>query len=224
VHDCSFTTGYEYAIGWQGNGGVIWNCSFYTYSDLLGGISFVNTSPDNSYWNQPDSMGASGDPSGTLNTYVEDCSFYDAKMAMSNFDDNSRVVWRHNLMSNAVLASYGQETSIWGTRHWEIYSNTFVYSTSGTAFGGDAYPLTMDTWFEVRGGTGRDRADASKNEADNLYQVNGTKDGVKTYYASLTDDGMMLVIWTKEDDFSKGRINQSGARERTRPDSESFIG
>ena len=154
VHDCSFTTGYEYAIGWWGNGGVIWNCSFYTYSDLLGGISFVNTSQDDSYWNQPDSMGASGDPSGTLNTYVEDCSFYDAKMAMANFDDNSRVVWRHNLMSNAILASHGQETSIWGTRHWEIYGNTFVYSTSGTAFGGDSYPLTMDTWFELRGGTG----------------------------------------------------------------------
>jgi hypothetical protein len=43
-------------------------------------------------------------------------------------------------------------------------------------------------------------ADASKNEADNFYRVNGTKDGVETYYASLTDDGMMLVIWTKEDD------------------------
>jgi hypothetical protein len=43
-------------------------------------------------------------------------------------------------------------------------------------------------------------ADASKNEADNFYQVNGTKDGMKSYYARLTDDGMMLVIWTKDDD------------------------
>jgi hypothetical protein len=43
-------------------------------------------------------------------------------------------------------------------------------------------------------------ADASKNEADNSYRVNGTKDGVETYYASLTDDRKMLVIWTKEDD------------------------
>src|SRR6202022_3995824 len=42
-------------------------------------------------------------------------------------------------------------------------------------------------------------ADASKNEADHTYRVNGTKDGVETYYASLTDDGKMLVIWTKED-------------------------
>ena len=43
-------------------------------------------------------------------------------------------------------------------------------------------------------------SDASKNEADNSYRVNGTKDGVETYHASLTDDGKMLVIWTKEDD------------------------
>jgi hypothetical protein len=43
-------------------------------------------------------------------------------------------------------------------------------------------------------------ADASKNEADNSYRVNGTKDGVETYYASLSDDRKMLVIWTKEDD------------------------
>ena len=27
-----------------------------------------------------------------------------------------------------------------------------------------------------------------------------TKDSVETYYAPLTDDGKMLVIWTKDDD------------------------
>jgi hypothetical protein len=42
--------------------------------------------------------------------------------------------------------------------------------------------------------------DASKNQADNFYRVNGTKDGVESYYASLTNDGKMLAIWTKEDD------------------------
>jgi hypothetical protein len=41
---------------------------------------------------------------------------------------------------------------------------------------------------------------ASKNEADNFYRVNGTKDGVESYYASLSNDGKMLAIWTKEDD------------------------
>jgi hypothetical protein len=42
--------------------------------------------------------------------------------------------------------------------------------------------------------------DASKNGADNTYRVNGTKDGLESYYASLADDGKMLAIWTQEDD------------------------
>jgi hypothetical protein len=42
--------------------------------------------------------------------------------------------------------------------------------------------------------------DASKNETDNFYRVNGKKNGVESYYASLTGDGQMLAIWTKEDD------------------------
>jgi hypothetical protein len=42
--------------------------------------------------------------------------------------------------------------------------------------------------------------DAAKNESDNSYRVNGTKDGAERYYASLADDGQMLAIWTKEDD------------------------
>jgi hypothetical protein len=43
-------------------------------------------------------------------------------------------------------------------------------------------------------------ADAFKNEADNSYRVIGKKDGAEIYYASLTNDGTMLVIGTKEDD------------------------
>src|SRR6202011_5198424 len=42
--------------------------------------------------------------------------------------------------------------------------------------------------------------DAFKSETDNSYRLNGAKDGVERYYASLTYDGTMLVIWTKEDD------------------------
>jgi hypothetical protein len=42
--------------------------------------------------------------------------------------------------------------------------------------------------------------DAAKDEADNSYRVDGRKDGVESYYASLTDDGKMLALWTKEDD------------------------
>jgi hypothetical protein len=42
--------------------------------------------------------------------------------------------------------------------------------------------------------------DASKDEADNSYRVDGTKDGRESYHASLADDGKMLAIWTQEDD------------------------
>jgi hypothetical protein len=160
VHDCSFVTGYEYAVLFRGNGGVVWNCSFATYSDALGGITFVNTSDTSALWNQPDTVGASptkygpGDPTGTRNTYVESCYFRDAWVAMSNFDDNSRVVWRYNQMYNAACTSHGQETSIWGTRHWEVYGCKFTQTSSGKAFGGHPYPLNLNYWFEMRGGTG----------------------------------------------------------------------
>jgi hypothetical protein len=42
--------------------------------------------------------------------------------------------------------------------------------------------------------------ETAKNEADNSYRVKGIKDGQESYYASLTGDGQMLAIWTKEDD------------------------
>ena len=160
VHDCSFVTGYEFAVLFRGNGGVVWNCSFATYSDALGGITFVNTSETCAPWNQPDTLGASatkygsGDPTGTLNSYVESCNFRDAWVGMSNFDDNSRVVWRYNRMDNSVCSSHGQETSIWGTRQWEVYGCKFTRTPNGKAFGGHPYPLNFNYWFEIRGGTG----------------------------------------------------------------------
>jgi hypothetical protein len=166
IHDCSFASlarqGFNYSVRFIGNGGVVWNCSFASRNDVLGGISFVNTTSNSSAWNQPDSMGAGpdstgvnkGDPTGTLDTYVENCLFQDMDMACTNFDDNSRTVIRYCTLNNATLNSHGQETSTWGNRHWEIYNNSFNYSTSGKAYGGDSYPLNMNGWFGVRGGTG----------------------------------------------------------------------
>ena len=175
IHDCSFITGYEYAMQFTGNGGVVWNCSFATHSDSLGGIAFVNTTATSDPWNQPDTMGSSatqygdGDPQGVQNTYVESCLFRDAAIAMSDFNDNSRVVWRYNEMDNAVCASHGQETGQWGARNWEIYGCTFKYSTHGRAFGGTRYPLGLNYWFQVRGGTGV----VTNNQMDDLPGKSG---------------------------------------------------
>jgi hypothetical protein len=166
IHDCSFVSsrknGYNYLVRFAGNGGVVWNCSFASRNDMLGGISFVDTSSTCAPWNQADSMGAGpdstglnkGDPTGSLDTYIEDCLFQDMDLACTNFDDNSRAVVRFSTLNNATLNTHGQDTSIWGCRHWEIYNNTFNYSTSGKSYGGETYPLNMDTWFMVRGGTG----------------------------------------------------------------------
>jgi len=49
--------------------------------------------------------------------------------------------------------------------------------------------------------------DPFKSDTDNSYRVNGTKHDVETYYASLTDDGTMLVIWTKEPDGSISHVH-----------------
>jgi hypothetical protein len=166
IHDCSFVNssspGFNFTLCIRGNGGVVWNCSFASNNDTLGGISFVNTTGNSSVWNQPDSMGAGpdstgvnqGDPTGALDTYIENCLFQDMDMSCTNFDDNSRVVVRSCTLNNATLNSHGQDTSIWGARHWEVYNNTFNYSTSGKAYGGDSYPLNMNEWVGIRGGTG----------------------------------------------------------------------
>jgi hypothetical protein len=166
IHDCSFVSsskqGFNYLVRFAGNGGIVWNCSFAAKNDMLGGISFVNTTATCAVWNQPDSMGAGadstgvnqGDPTGSLNTYIENCLFQDMDLACTNFDDNSRAVIRYCTVNNATLNSHGQETSTWGARHWEIYNNTFNYSASGKAYGGDRYPLNMNGWFGIRGGTG----------------------------------------------------------------------
>jgi hypothetical protein len=49
-----------------------------------------------------------------------------------NLDDNSRTVVRYNTFNNSAIGSHGQETSPWGVRHYEIYNNDFVFTTSGT--------------------------------------------------------------------------------------------
>ncbi|MBV9274756.1 MAG: VCBS repeat-containing protein, partial [Verrucomicrobia bacterium] len=160
VHDCSFGSGsiYTHMVVCNANGIVFWNDTFVgdgpNDPNGLGGISFVcDKYGYTSSWNTPDTYGTQ-DTTGLANSYVEDCAFYDAASAISNFDDNSRVVWRHNTMSNCSLGSHGQETSLYGTREWEIYNNTFIYSSSGVGPSGNSYPLNMNDWFLARGGAG----------------------------------------------------------------------
>jgi hypothetical protein len=147
IHDCAFnsSTVYNYSIRCGANGIIIWNCSFKGSGPLgLGGITFSCPKYGYQGWNTRSTLGTH-DRTGLSNSYVEDCSFSNAEN-ISNFEENSRVVWRYNKHRNAALGSHGQETGIYGVRHWEVYNNTFKVSPNN--------PYQLNYWFQVRGGTG----------------------------------------------------------------------
>ncbi len=149
LHDCYFETngGTIYrSVDWSTNGGVIWNCQFYSHQQDDSGIAFKNSITTS--WSTNPTMGTA-DSSGTANTYVEDCTFTDVLLQCMDFDDNSRTVVRHCTFSNSGMASHGQDTSPSGARHWEIYDNNFIFTASG-----GNYPLNINYFFFIRGGTG----------------------------------------------------------------------
>jgi hypothetical protein len=156
VHDCYFEVNYISAIfglGWVGNGGVIWRCKFFSNYLLDGGIEFKSALSET--WRTPSTMGMA-DVNGTANTYVEDCTFTGIFIGAVDFDDNSRTVLRHCTLDNSMIYCHGQDSSPDGARHWEVYDNKFIYTASGSppGFPKVTYPLNMQAWFGIRGGTG----------------------------------------------------------------------
>jgi hypothetical protein len=156
IHDCQFlSTGSVLSqILWSQNGGVIWNCHFdggNSGTDITSvdeGIQFKTPGVDR--WQTPSSMGMAGDPNGTLNTYIEDCTFNDFFTEATDCDDGSRNVFRHCVFTKAVCASHGADTSPYGNRHWEYYDNSWIYPYAS----GDANAVNMNSPIIMRGGTG----------------------------------------------------------------------
>jgi hypothetical protein len=145
LHDCTLSTNFAYAIEWDTNGGVVWNVVFDgTNSGGLSGISFVCHQLD-ADWTKPSTLGAL-DTDGLTNTYIEDCTFKNASVGVSNTDDNARVVYRHCTVDNAQLASHGQETSPKGCRQWEVSDCKFLCDS--------ANKWNMNSYVGIRGGTG----------------------------------------------------------------------
>jgi hypothetical protein len=167
VHDCTFNNGnvFTYMVSCGANGIIFWNDTFIGDGSAgLTGITFTCRKYGyTAVWNAPDSFGIN-DTTGLANSYIEDCTFYDASTAACNADDNSKVVWRYNKMSNCTWTGHGQESSIFGSREWEIYNNDFIYSSSGTGPSGAQYPLNMYSWAFIRGGTGV----VTQNQMDDL--------------------------------------------------------
>jgi hypothetical protein len=159
IHDCAFAvnSNAESCLLWATNGGIIWNCRFSS-NDIPNDegiqlkISAASTQRGD-YWQSPSTMG-SDDTNGVHNTYIEDCTFTDMLTGAVDTDDNSRSVIRHCTFNNSAIGSHGQETSPWGNRHWEVYNNTFIFTAKGSTPYGGAYPVNLNYWHEVRGGTG----------------------------------------------------------------------
>jgi hypothetical protein len=158
LHDCVFNAnGGIRMVLFEVNGSVLWNWTFYDNdkNDEAIGFKKAGDGPggQSTDWSSNDTMGMS-DKNGTANTYVENCTFNQMVVQALDLDDNSRVVIRYCTFNNSGFSSHGLDTSPYGMRQWEIYNNTFVFSKTGTDPAGNAYPLNINWWFYVRGGTG----------------------------------------------------------------------
>jgi hypothetical protein len=154
IHDCSFNNSniFTYMVVAGANGILFWNDTFVGDGyNGIGGISLVcnkygdGTNHNIGGWNTASTMGAA-DTTGLNNTYIEDCTFSNGPTAMINADDNSRVVFRHNIVIDSDVHAHGQDTSQYGVRHIEIYNNTFHDD-------GQSGNLNLFSWTYVRGGT-----------------------------------------------------------------------
>jgi hypothetical protein len=147
-------------IHYERNGGVIWNNVFESLTPsgssgssgaASGCLQLKNYSTGTS-WSTPSTMGAA-DVSGTANVYIEDNVFTNIYLQAIDCDDNARTVIRHNTFNDSGFVCHGADTSTHGARHTEVYDNTFVFHASGTN-GSIKYPLNLNWWWYVRGGTG----------------------------------------------------------------------
>ena len=150
IHDCWFETGGgspSGAIFAGTNQVLIWNCSFDdTWSQQAEAIQVAFEG--NTSWSTNSTMGMA-DVNGATNLYVEDCDFH-AYLTAFDFDNNSRVVFRHNLLDNCTQGTHGADTSTIGVRHFELYNNELVFDS----FTDCNTELDLQWFLWVRGGTG----------------------------------------------------------------------
>jgi hypothetical protein len=143
IFDNVFTvSGNGNAIRYETNGGVIYRNTFNgTWNES--GIQHKAIGQSAS-WTTADTMGTK-DADGRRNLYVEDNVFNNLTNQGTDFDDNSRVVFRYNTMNFSSFNSHGLDTSEAGIRHFEIYNNSFTYTGSG---------VNQNWQIWLRGGTG----------------------------------------------------------------------
>ncbi len=128
-------------------GVIISDCTWHPYGQP-NDFGFVVTVQDSEEsWLAADSLGTN-DSTGKKNFYFEHNEVlrdstapgllatpqYTTGGTRGCFDmsDNARMVCRHNNFYNSgAVQSHGRDSGIYGTRHFEIYSNYFHYTTAG---------------------------------------------------------------------------------------------
>jgi len=105
-----------------------------------------------SSWSTASTMGMA-DSSGNSNVYIEDNVFTNIYLQVIDCDDNARTVIRYNIFNDSGFVCHGADTSTFGARHTEVYNNKFIFHASGI-IGGVPFPLNLNWWWYVRGGTG----------------------------------------------------------------------
>ena len=91
------------------------------------------------------------DPRG-VERLREDSTFTLALHEAIDWDDNCRLVIRHNTFDNSSITSHGADTSSIGARHVEIYNNTFIFTNFGDCDGSKTANLAY--WIFMLGATG----------------------------------------------------------------------
>lgn len=160
IHDNTFdsTATYNYSLSIKRNGMIVWNNNFpgiLLAQGGLGGISLVcgdygptsmplGPGGQSLGWNTPSTIG-NLDTTGLYNTYIERNTLSTAANGMINADDNSRVVFRYNTVIDCDIHAHGQDTSVYGVRHYEVYNNTCKNVNAANA--------NLNSWLYIRGAT-----------------------------------------------------------------------
>lgn len=151
MHDMSFNLpNFQLvnAVSWYVTGGVIWNTTFLSTSNLNGACGTQVGSDSGSLqvksnlsWDAPSTMGVL-DTTGTNNLYIEDSVFSNVGQ-IPDVDDNGRVVIRHTQIIGSSGLTHGPSSST-GGRQVELYNNSFTYPNPNR---------NLNRYFWLRAGT-----------------------------------------------------------------------
>ncbi|MBN1674620.1 MAG: hypothetical protein JXR37_26470, partial [Kiritimatiellae bacterium] len=169
------------------NGAVLWHiygdAGFDFAKGTVFGVVRIKYNGAAGAWNALNSMGAA-DVDGDKNLYVE--SSYFCGLGSTDWDDNARGVFRHNVLDNASAMSHGADTSYIGGMHVEYYDNLCIFDNLGDD------TINAQCFFESRGGTGIIADNTIPDIASSAW---GNKPEIKLQIQVLDRNAGLFGLW-----------------------------